>query len=179
MVSLLEALADIQSFVDKGGLILKWIAALTFIMWTLMFERLWFYKGALNGLVNASLHSWEARTERRSWNACQIRYVTVSRVTEIVIRANLDLLGTMVALCLLLGLLGTVTGMIEVFNVLAVTGGGRMLSPWPLAYRAQLSLLWQVWLQHYPVCLEQRSLIVSQNATIARRSFDDGSLFHH
>ena len=31
---------------------------------------------------------------------------------------------TMVALCPLLGLLGTVTGMIEVFNVMAVTGGG-------------------------------------------------------
>jgi len=30
----------------------------------------------------------------------------------------------MVALCPLLGLLGTVWGMIEVFNVMAVTGGG-------------------------------------------------------
>jgi biopolymer transport protein ExbB len=30
----------------------------------------------------------------------------------------------MVALCPLLGLLGTVTGMIEVFNIMAVTGGG-------------------------------------------------------
>jgi biopolymer transport protein ExbB len=30
----------------------------------------------------------------------------------------------MVALCPLLGLLGTVTGMIDVFNVMAVTGGG-------------------------------------------------------
>lgn len=123
MVSLLEALADIQAFIERGGPILKWIAALTFLMWTLLFERFWFYKGSLNRLINSTLNTWEGRTERKSWNARQIRYALISRVTEQV-RANLDLLGTMVALCPLLGLLGTVTGMIEVFNVLAVTGGG-------------------------------------------------------
>lgn len=36
----------------------------------------------------------------------------------------LPVIKTMVALCPLLGLLGTVTGMIEVFNIMAVTGGG-------------------------------------------------------
>ena len=36
----------------------------------------------------------------------------------------MSLIATCVALCPLLGLLGTVTGMIEVFNVMAVTGGG-------------------------------------------------------
>ena len=36
----------------------------------------------------------------------------------------MSVITTLVALCPLLGLLGTVTGMIEVFNVMAVTGGG-------------------------------------------------------
>jgi biopolymer transport protein ExbB len=40
------------------------------------------------------------------------------------INENMSLIATCVALCPLLGLLGTVTGMIEVFNVMAVTGGG-------------------------------------------------------
>ncbi len=40
------------------------------------------------------------------------------------INKHLALISTMVALCPLLGLLGTVTGMIEVFNIMAVTGGG-------------------------------------------------------
>jgi len=40
------------------------------------------------------------------------------------INQYLPIIKTMVALCPLLGLLGTVTGMIEVFNIMAVTGGG-------------------------------------------------------
>ena len=40
------------------------------------------------------------------------------------INLYLPIIKTMVALCPLLGLLGTVTGMIEVFNIMAVTGGG-------------------------------------------------------
>lgn len=119
----MEALADIQAFVDSGGPILKWIAALAFVMWLIIFERLMFFKSTLNGLVNQCLEEWEARPERTSWNAHQIREAMISKVSQ-KINENLDLLGTMVALCPLVGLLGTVTGMIEVFNVLAVTGGG-------------------------------------------------------
>lgn len=123
MLALMEALANIQAFVEKGGPILYVIAFVTLVMWTLLFERFLFYKSSLNGMVHKALNTWESRAERKSWNARQIRYALISQVTER-IRSNLDLLGTIVALCPLLGLLGTVTGMIEVFNVLAVTGGG-------------------------------------------------------
>jgi biopolymer transport protein ExbB len=40
------------------------------------------------------------------------------------INQYLPMIKTLVALCPLLGLLGTVWGMIEVFNIMAVTGGG-------------------------------------------------------
>ncbi len=123
MLNLVDALEDIRSFIDSGGDVLILIALLTFLMWTLLFERFWFYKGALNKLVNNTLETWEARSERTSWNSHKIRDAMISRVSE-KINANLDLIGTMVTLCPLMGLLGTVTGMIEVFNVLAITGGG-------------------------------------------------------
>lgn len=123
MPNLIEALENIRGFIASGGPILVVIAVLTFFMWTLLFERLWFYKGALNNMVQSTVDQWEARAERKSWNAHKIRDAMISRVSER-INNNLDLIGTMVALCPLMGLLGTVTGMIDVFNVLAVTGGG-------------------------------------------------------
>lgn len=123
MLAITEAISGVLDFMSKGGPILLFIAGLTFIMWTLIFERIWFYKGALNQLVSSTLDSWEARAERRSWNAKQIRYAMISRVS-VHINQNLDMLGTLVALCPLLGLLGTVYGMIEVFGALAATGGG-------------------------------------------------------
>lgn len=122
-MGLMEAIAAIKAFLDQGGPILIGIAALTFVMWTLAFERLWYFKGGLKGDVQKALNAWEARSERKSWNAHQIRYALISRVEEKV-NTNMDMIATMVSLCPLLGLLGTVTGMIEVFNVLSVTGGG-------------------------------------------------------
>jgi len=123
MLALYDALEAISAFVESGGFILKCIAVLTFVMWTLLFERFWFYKTSLNKVVSGALDSWEARPERKSWNAHQIRRRMISVVNE-KINANLDLIATMVALCPLLGLLGTVTGMINVFQILALTGGG-------------------------------------------------------
>lgn len=123
MYAFYESIENITAFIDKGGIVLIVIAIVTFFMWTLIFERLLFFKGSLKKLVNSTVDQWEARAERKSWNAHQIRYAMISRVTEKV-NVNLDLVATIVALCPLLGLLGTVTGMIEVFGVMAATGGG-------------------------------------------------------
>ncbi len=123
MSGLSDALEAINGFIASGGNILLWIALLTFLMWTLIFERVWYFKFGLRSDSNAALSLWEARSERKSWEAHRIRDALISRVS-IKVNSNLDVIGSLVALAPLLGLLGTVTGMIEVFNVLAVTGGG-------------------------------------------------------
>ncbi len=123
MVALVDAIAAIKAFMASGGPVLTYIAVLTFVMWTLIFERIWYFRGGLKQDVQTTLDAWEARKERNSWNAHQVRYALISRISEKV-NINMDMVATMVMLCPLLGLLGTVTGMIEVFNVLAVTGGG-------------------------------------------------------
>jgi len=123
MLALMDALATIKAFMAQGGPILLWISVLTFVMWTLIFERFWFFHGALKGDVQNAIDTWEARPERKSWNAHKVREALISRVA-VKVNSNLAMIQAMVALAPLLGLLGTVTGMIEVFNVLAVTGGG-------------------------------------------------------
>jgi biopolymer transport protein ExbB len=123
MTALMDSLEAIKAFMDAGGEVLTLIAILTFVMWTLIFERLWYFKGSLKKDVQGALDSWESRKERKSWNAHQVRYALISRVSEKV-NANMDMVTTLVMLAPLFGLLGTVWGMIEVFNVLAVTGGG-------------------------------------------------------
>lgn len=122
MFNFATALENVQGFIASGGPVLIAIAALTFVMWTMIFERLWFYKAGLQAMVRDVMDRWEKRSERKSWAAHRIREAMISRSQER-ITANLDVIGTMTALCPLFGLLGTVWGMIEVFQVLATTGG--------------------------------------------------------
>ena len=116
-------LGAILAFMDKGGNVLWLIAILVFVMWALIFERVWFFYFVWRKEVAAVIGAWESRKERKSWNAKQIRGRLLS-IARGDIQANLPVITTLVALCPLLGLLRTVTGMIEVFNVMAVTGGG-------------------------------------------------------
>lgn len=115
---------QISQFMNAGGEVLYLIAALTFLMWTLIFERFYYFYTDLKKDVNNACQRWEARSERQSWQAKKIRRLLLSEV-KLAINCNMPMIRTMVALCPLFGLLGTVWGMIEVFNIMAVTGGGE------------------------------------------------------
>ena len=39
-----EPIAAVRAFVERGGDVLILIAAVTFLMWTVMLERLWYFK---------------------------------------------------------------------------------------------------------------------------------------
>jgi biopolymer transport protein ExbB len=92
-------------------------------MWMLIFERVWYFKTGWRKDAAKAIAIWEGRSERQSWSAQQIREKLISQ-SRMQINQYLPVIKTLVALCPLLGLLGTVTGMIEVFNIMAVTGGG-------------------------------------------------------
>lgn len=117
-----DAYVNIMAFMDQGGDVLWLIAAITFLMWTLIFERFWYFQSEHKHVVRHATEKWESRPERRSWSAHQIRESLISEASD-TIAGTLPLIQTCVALCPLLGLLGTVTGMISVFDAMATQGG--------------------------------------------------------
>ena len=110
---------------NLGGIVLKSIAVVIFLMWVIIVERILFFRSTMREMSKEIHDSWEARQERRSWNAHQIRELLISQFSEAT-NKGISLIQTFVALCPLLGLLGTVTGMITVFQVMAVSGSGNV-----------------------------------------------------
>jgi len=124
MYRILDAYEAIRDFLEMGGPVLLVIGFVTLLMWTLIFERILYFRVEHPRLVAGVLDQWKARRDRTSWNARRIRDAMVSRVSLSIDR-GLPIIKTLVALCPLLGLLGTVTGMVEVFEVMAFSGTGN------------------------------------------------------
>ena len=120
----LPALETIRDFMELGGDVLFVIGFLTLFMWILIVERLVYLRFGHKRLAANAQQMWEARKDHKSWNAHQIRTRLISQVSSEVER-NIPLIQTCVALCPLHGLLGTVTGMVEVFEVMAISGSGN------------------------------------------------------
>jgi len=117
----------VRDFMELGGPVLTVIAITIFAMWVLILERLIFFRTGLNKLAEEALGKWQGRSDRNSWYARQARDKMVSRFS-MAANAGVPVIQTLVALCPLLGLLGTVTGMILVFDVMAISGTGNARS---------------------------------------------------
>jgi biopolymer transport protein ExbB len=114
----LHAVAEMR---QEGGPFVLWIFLCGFLMWTLVIERAWYFARVLPGEARETLARWQERHDHRSWSARQIRRAMISRVNT-AMNANLVLLRVLVPLSPLLGLIGTVSGMLEVFDSMALRG---------------------------------------------------------
>jgi len=121
----LDALAfpfvAVGDLVEEGGPFVGWIFACGVALWTLCLERYWYFSRVLPRESAAMLKQWQARSDRSSWRARNIRQAMISRLNA-GMTANMPLLRVLVPLAPLLGLIGTVSGMLEVFDSMALRG---------------------------------------------------------
>lgn len=108
-------------FIDTGGPTLWAILAVTLLLWTLILERLFFFRFIAPRRNRRREAEWQSRSDHQSWRAQAIRRLLISQ-SRVELRAGLPAIQMLVAICPLLGLLGTVTGMVAVFDVVALKG---------------------------------------------------------
>ncbi|NOR18654.1 MAG: MotA/TolQ/ExbB proton channel family protein [Xanthomonadales bacterium] len=124
MIWFYQALDSIRSFLELGGDVLYAIMLALVLMWTFIFERLWYFFRIHPVEIRATIYAWESRPETKSWYAKRIREEMIS-ARSIALKQNIGLIKALIAICPLLGLMGTVTGMISVFDVMTYAGTGN------------------------------------------------------
>lgn len=112
---------SLADFFEAGGPVLAMIFFAALVLWTLILERWWYFARIFPAQQQALRQDWEARRERGSWHARRIRTQMISQA-HIAMGSTLPMMKMVIPLCPLLGLLGTVAGMLEVFDVMAYKG---------------------------------------------------------
>ncbi|WP_019025786.1 MotA/TolQ/ExbB proton channel family protein [Colwellia piezophila] len=124
MLFLIELWESVRGFIATGGNVLYAVAFALLLMWILMIERFWFLSSEYPKLRDSIIANWDARKDTTSWYAHRIRETWISEAA-VKLEQNMITIKTLVAMCPLIGLLGTVTGMIGVFEVMAEQGTGN------------------------------------------------------
>lgn len=121
MTELFTALFD---FMDRGGPVMWPMIIVAVLLWWLILERLWFYSQQYPSALSSAMEKWKARPERLSWYADLQQRMYISEL-ESALGSKLPIIVTLIALLPMFGLLGTVTGMLQVFEVMAFMGSGN------------------------------------------------------
>ena len=120
-MSELPLIQAVIELIRDGGPYVAWIFASGVLLWAITFERWWYFARVLPGQAAELQAQWSARNDHNSWCARQIRQAMISRLNQYMNAGQL-VLQVLVPLSPLLGLIGTVTGMLEVFDSMALRG---------------------------------------------------------
>jgi biopolymer transport protein ExbB len=122
---LLDSAYALLDFMSAGGVVMWGLAGLCVLFWTLMFERFWYVRRVFPQWGRERRKAWQQvlQDEQGSW-ARTVRSAWLAQARQQLI-GPLRLSKTLVAMYPLLGLLGTVSGMVAVFDVLAINGTGN------------------------------------------------------
>ena len=118
---LLAPFSGVRELIHDGGWIVYALMLSCLLMWATILDRWWYFRRVLPVESAEMLAKWRARSEHRSWYARAIRQMMISKLNANM-GANMQILRVLVPMCPLLGLIGTVTGMLEVFNSMSTLG---------------------------------------------------------
>lgn len=121
---MLEALSAIRRFLDTGGPVLWVIAFTAILLGALIVERYWYFRLEFRRQSGGQERRWLGRADRHTWQALKIRDAMISEAAAR-LNGTMPLIRILITLCPLFGLLGTVTGMMEVFDIIAILGTGN------------------------------------------------------
>ncbi len=112
----------LHSMRELGGPIVDWIFVTCVVMWCIAIERFWYFNRILPRDTASALAEWRAAHGAYELEASrQIRKALISRLNA-GMSANVQVLRVLVPMAPLLGLLGTVSGMLNVFDSMAARG---------------------------------------------------------
>jgi biopolymer transport protein ExbB len=121
MLEHLFVMRGIAELARDGGPYVVFIFLSGVLMWALIIERYWFFSRVLPGQISTIQAQWRARKDRTSWCARQIRQAMISRLNSSM-TIGFPVMQVLVPMSPLLGLIGTVSGMLDVFDSMALRG---------------------------------------------------------
>lgn len=114
---------DVQLFIERGGEVIYPIMLVVFLLWAYLFERFFYMRAVHPRRLAQAQKEWSGRVDKNSWSSQQIHQDLLAALS-MGLSSGYPTIRMFIAICPLLGLLGTVTGMIEVFDVMVQLGAG-------------------------------------------------------
>jgi biopolymer transport protein ExbB len=114
----------ITSLINAGGFVIWVILAVSIVLWSLLFERYLFFWIDYPKLKNTILNQWQKRIDKNTWHSEKIRELLIAEA-NLNLNKSMLLIKSLIGLCPMLGLIGTVTGMIHVFDVMTYLDGNN------------------------------------------------------
>ena len=114
----------IAALFEQGGSTLLAILVASILLWVFIAERYWFHWQQLPALRKRLLSEWQSSAPKLGALRMPRLHATVADLRAEAQR-NLQTLQALTGILPLLGLLGTVSGMIKVFDVITVFGTGN------------------------------------------------------
>jgi len=117
---------ELIHFFDRGGSVLYIVFFIALFLWGLLIDRFIYLYFSFKQYKKKVLES----IQNNKYDIKFTHEIQNYMVEDMRLKLNdgLDFIKTLIIVCPLVGLLGTVTGMIEVFDVMAIMGNGDVKS---------------------------------------------------